>query len=143
MISAFIFELALTAGTGPIQPPGNINSACQLTSQQCPPVWTPEGVLIFMGLGIIFVLLSIVAYLGKRQLDNILTKIEAFSERQTILREKLPSMFADKTSTALDIKELYRRTDHHEKMIERHSTMLENHASVLGGRRAQDHVNRN
>lgn len=138
MSAILMLTTSLTAGTGPVQAPGNIQPMCQYSSQAIAPVWTPEGVLIFMGLGIIFVLLAIVAYLGKKQLDNILNKIESFSERQTILREKLPSMFADKTSTAIDIKELYRRTDQHEKMLERHSTMIENHAGILGGRRSQD-----
>ncbi|MGD9825768.1 hypothetical protein [Desulfobacter sp.] len=95
------------------------------------PAWTPESVLITIGFGLISVLVVVVGWMAKRQLDDITKKIEMFAGRQSELREKLPITYADKVSTSAEIKELYIRTDRHEKILERHSVML-------GGRRAGD-----
>ena len=97
--------------------------------QQSP--WSPEGVLIFVGLGIITVLLAIVAYLGKRQIDCVLTKLDTVNLRQSDCREGLTGRFADKYTTAADLKELYARTDKHEAALQRFSVMI-------SGRRATD-----
>lgn len=105
---------------------------------QQPQIWTPEGVLIFIGIGFIGILLTIISYLGHKQLDLshkqlkvILERLDKLTDKQANCRESLPGRFADKVATALDIKELYKRTDRHEKKLERHSTLFQ-------GRRAND-----
>lgn len=95
------------------------------------PSWTPESVLITIGCAIITILISIVGWLVKKQLDTILSTMEMFTAKQTSCREDLPGRFADKDGTAQKFKELYDRTDRHEKLLERHSVMI-------GGRRTED-----
>ncbi|WP_289020388.1 hypothetical protein [Desulfobacter postgatei] len=95
------------------------------------PAWTPESVLITFGFGVIAVLIALVGWLSKKQLNTILDTIKAFTEKQSACREELSNRFADKESTARDIKELYARTDKHESCLQRHSVLI-------GGRRAGD-----
>lgn len=94
---------------------------------------TSDSILAGVGFGIISFLIAIVGFFSKRQLDTILETITKFTEKQSICREELSSRFADKAATAIDLKELYIRTDRHESCLQRHSVML-------GGRRADDSV---
>jgi len=94
---------------------------------------TSDSILAGVGFGLISFLIAIVGFFSKRQLDTILETITKFTEKQSICREELSSRFADKTATAIDLKELYIRTDRHESCLQRHSVML-------GGRRADDLV---
>ena len=94
---------------------------------------TSDSILAGVGFGIISFLITIVGFFSKRQLDTILETITKFTEKQSLCREELSGRFADKTSTAIDLKELYIRTDRHEACLQRHSVML-------GGRRADDLV---
>lgn len=91
------------------------------------PIWTPEGVLIGIGFAVITVLVSMVGYLAKM----ILVRIDEFITKQNTCRETLPERFADKDGTAEKFRDLFSRTDRHERMLERHSVML-------GGRREDD-----
>lgn len=95
------------------------------------PAWTPESVLITIGCAVITILVAIVGWLGKKQLDTILKTMEMFISKQTTCREELPGRFSCKEDTYRDIKELYDRTDRHESILQRHSVML-------GGRRDGD-----
>ncbi len=86
--------------------------------------WTPEAVLIMIGFGVITILLALVAWLGKRQLNDIISNQKEFLSKQTTCRETLAERFADKNGTAEKFKELYARTDQHEKVLERHKVLL-------------------
>lgn len=92
---------------------------------------TPDSILAGVGFGIISFLIAIVGFFSKRQLDIILSTITKFTEKQSMCREELSSRFADKTATAIDLKELYNRSDRHEACLQRHSV-------IIGGRRADD-----
>lgn len=92
---------------------------------------TSDSILAVVGFGIISFLIAIVGFFSKRQLDTILATITKFTEKQSLCREELSSRFADKTSTAIDLKELFSRTDRHESCLQRHSV-------IIGGRRADD-----
>lgn len=92
---------------------------------------TPDSILAGVGFGIISFLIAIVGFFSKRQLDTILATITKFTEKQSMCREELSGRFADKTATAIDLKELFSRTDRHESCLQRHSVMI-------GGRRADD-----
>ena len=94
---------------------------------------TSDSIIAGVGFGIISFLIAIVGFFSKRQLDTILSTITKFTEKQSICREELSSRFADKAATAIDLKELYIRTDRHEACLQRHSVML-------GGRRVGDSV---
>ena len=94
---------------------------------------TSDSILAGVGFGVISFLIAIVGFFSKRQLDTILETITKFTEKQSLCREELSSRFADKTATAIDLKELYIRTDRHESCLQRHSVMI-------GGRRADDPV---
>jgi len=85
---------------------------------------TPESVLIICGFFLISVLVAVVGYLGKRQLETIINNQDAFLKQQINCRESLPQRFADKNETAEHIRELYTRTDRHEKTLTRHATLL-------------------
>lgn len=93
--------------------------------------WTPESVLISIGFSVIVVLIAIVGWLSKKQLNTILDTIKSFTEKQTMCREELSNRFSDKRSTDKDIEKLYSLTGRHEKILERHGVLL-------GGRRAGD-----
>ena len=90
--------------------------------------WTPENVLISIGLGAIIILISMVAYLGKRQLDCILDSISDVMKKHTECRDNLHTRFADKDTTAQHIRDLFIRTDKHEATLQRHGVFI-------GGRR--------
>ena len=91
------------------------------------PAWTPEAVLITIGFGVIAILIALVGWLAKKQLDNILTTIQSFSDRQVDCREALPDRFADKAGTSDHIRELYTRTDRHQDILTRHGVLLGDH----------------
>ena len=93
--------------------------------------WTPESVLITIGCAVITILVAIVGWLGKNQLDTILKTMETFMSKQITCRDELCSRFADKDSVQRNIKELYERTDRHESIIQRHCV-------IIGGRRSGD-----
>ena len=104
--------LAATISQAQVQAPGGS------------PVWTPEAVLITIGFGTIAILISLVGWLAKKQLNDILETIHAFSDRQSDCRETLASRFADKDETAQRLKELSHMTDRHGKLLERHSVLI-------------------
>ena len=96
-----------------------------------PQQWTTESALISIGRVVITVLLAIIGWMVKKQLDTILHALELLATKQSTCREDLPSRYADKESTAKNFKELYGRIDRHDKLLERHCVLI-------GGRRAGD-----
>lgn len=110
--------------------------------------WTPESVLITLGFAVITVLLAMVAWLGKKQLDCIINTMNDFIKKQQTCREDLADRFADKAH----VKDLYTRTDRYAADIQRHDTeikelysrtkrhedLLQKHSAFIGGRRIGD-----
>jgi len=92
---------------------------------------TIEAVLISIGFSIIALLITVVGYFAKKQLDDIIETIKSFSDRQSDCRETLHQRFADKDATDRDIKDLERITDRHEAILQRHGVLI-------GGRRVDD-----
>lgn len=91
-----------------------------------PAAWTPESVLFFICFAVIAVLICLVGWFMKKQLETIITNIETFKGQQATCRETLSLRFADKDQTRDHINELYTRTDRHEKVLTRHSVLLGN-----------------
>lgn len=96
----------------------------QVQAPGASPAWTPEAVLITIGFAVITVLLSIVAWLGKKMLNDILSNQKEYLSKQTTCRETLADRFADKDETADHIKKLYARTTRHQDILTRHDTLL-------------------
>lgn len=97
-----------------------------------PPLqWTTESALISIGRVVITVLVAIIGWMVKRQLDAILHSLEVLGTKQATCREDLPGRYADKEHTAKNFKEIYGRIDRHDKLLERHCVLI-------GGRRAGD-----
>lgn len=94
---------------------------------------TSDSILVVVGFGTISFLIAIVGFFSKRQLDTILATITKFTEKQSLCREELSGRFADKTATAIDLRELYTRTDRHEACLQRHNVLI-------GGRRVEDEL---
>lgn len=92
---------------------------------------TIEAVLISIGFSIIALLITVVGYFAKKQLDDIIETIKSFSDRQSDCRETLHQRFADKDATERDIRDLEKITDKHEATLQRHSVLI-------GGRRVDD-----
>lgn len=101
-----------------------ITTALQVQSPGGSPAWTPEAVLITIGFGVITVLLALVSWLGKKMLADILANQKGYLSKQIFCRESLSDRFADKSGTADNFRELYSRTDRHEKILERHRVLL-------------------
>lgn len=115
-----------------------ITTQAQVQAPVSPPAWTSEAVLITIGFGVIAVLVGLVGWLGKGKFDGIHQSIEeavkaikGFTDKQSECRETLSERFADKDGTSQKFKDLYDRTDRHEKLLERHSVLI-------GGRRIGD-----
>ena len=87
------------------------------------PAWTPEAVLITIGFGVITVLLSLVSWLGKKMLNDILNNQKEYLSRQTTCRETLADRFADKQ----EFKDLYARVERHDSVLVRHEALLKDH----------------
>ncbi len=92
---------------------------------------TTESALISIGRVVITVLVAIIGWMVKKQLDTILHTLEVAAAKQSTCREDLPGRYADKESTAKNFKEIYGRIDRHDKLLERHCVLI-------GGRRAGD-----
>ena len=92
---------------------------------------TIEAVLISIGFSIIALLITVVGYFAKKQLDDIIETIKSFSDRQSDCRETLHQRFADKDATERIIRDLEKITDKHEATLQRHSVLI-------GGRRVDD-----
>ena len=86
--------------------------------------WTPEAVLITIGFGIIAVLIAIVSFFAKKQLNDILSTIHTFSDRQSECRESLTTRFADRVETAAHIRALISRADKQHEVLTRHDVLL-------------------
>lgn len=93
--------------------------------------WTTESALISIGRVVITVLVAIIGWMVKKQLDTILHTLEVLATKQSTCREDLPGRYADKEGTARNFKEIYGRIDRHDKLLERHCVLI-------GGRRAGD-----
>ena len=83
--------------------------------------WTPETVLTTIGFGVIAVLITLVGFLGKKQLDTIISTINSFSEKQIACRETLSDRFVGKP----DFTALVQRTDRHESDLARHQVFFD------------------
>lgn len=92
-----------------------------------PVTWTPEAVLITIGFGFITILLALVSWLGKRQLDSIITNQAEHLNRQTNCRETLGDRFADRVSTQTEIRDLTHRINKHSAILTRHRVLLGDH----------------
>jgi hypothetical protein len=86
--------------------------------------WTPEAALITIGFGIIAVLIAIVSFFAKKQLNDILSTIHTFSDRQSECRESLSIRFADRAETAAHIRVLTARADKQHEVLTRHDVLL-------------------
>lgn len=96
-----------------------------------PHQWTTESALISIGRVVITVLIAIIGWMVKKQLDTILHTLELLATKQSTCREDLPGRYADKEGTSQNFKEIYGRIDRHDKLLERHCVLI-------GGRRAGD-----
>ena len=81
---------------------------------------------LWMGFGffVIGVLITIVGYLTRKQLETILENQKSYSNRQMECRETLAERFAEKDKTSEHFKELYHRTDRHERELAAHAILL-------------------
>jgi len=93
--------------------------------------WTPETVLITIGFGIITILIAIVSFFAKKQLNDILNTIHLFSDRQSECRESLSIRFADRIETASHIRALIARADKQHEVLTRHDVLLNGNCNHL------------
>jgi hypothetical protein len=86
---------------------------------------------LWMGFGffVIGILITMVSYFIRKQLECILENQKEYDHRQIACRETLADRFAEKAKTSEHIKELYHRTDKHEKRLAEHKVLIDRRAS--------------
>ena len=84
----------------------------------------PTALIMSLGFSVVGILIIVLGYFLRKQLEAILDAQKEHRDRQMDCRETLPARFADKAETQSAFHSLYARTDRHENTLTRHEAIL-------------------